>query len=346
MTITWGERPKRKASYETLKKVESDREYWVSGTLIGADAIYTIASVAPPIDIESLADATGAPIPLFLNKFGCAELGGGNWTVTVHYENTPNQYSLKFNNGVQTTKIRQALEHIRVYDCINGGSHDGAGQFTDGIPDFQGAIGVTGDGANITVEGSDTEIGKVEFSITKKLRMSTLPSSYMQMVIDMTPCKNDRQFTFIWKGQIYTFAKGSIKFRGMPTDENSEDETEMVYYFAYSKGSAASSIPVFDPGLGYSPGEQVIFGGNIYECIVITTVVIGTPPPSAPTYWQDLGPDGALRVAGSDPIVKEGWDLAWPWYRPVVANGSIIVTPAAIVIDRILDYGNLDLLNL
>jgi hypothetical protein len=341
MSITWGERPKRQASTDR-KKPTADREYWVSGTLSVSDAVLTIWENSDAVDTDSVVDIdSGIVLPLFRTKISPREEGGGNWTVGVHYEGVQNQYRMKFNIGTQTTKMRQSLEHIATYDCITGGSLLGPGDF-DTIPDFKGAIGVTGEGANITVDGADVEIGKVEFTVTKKLEYATLDSGYMSTVANMTPCVNDRPFVLFYRGQVYSFPTGSVLFRGMPTDDDSEN-VEVNYYFAYSKNVGTTTIPVWVNSLPYPMGYQVSYGGEVWQAIA--NVSAGVTPVEG-VNWTDLGPTGELIIGNSDPIVKEGWQLLWPWYRPKVDNGSIVPMPAAALIERVYNYGNLDLLSL
>jgi hypothetical protein len=103
----------------------------------------------------------------------------------------------------------------------------------NGVPNFMGAIGVN----EGTVEGCDVEVGKVEFSITKKWATATLSGAYIATLADMTDrtVVNAAPFVFVWMGQTLIFSRGTLRFRGAPIKWNSQSEVEITYHFAYQR---------------------------------------------------------------------------------------------------------------
>src|SRR5712691_7286387 len=114
MTIRVSERPKQGGTIQ-FKGPKARREYVVSGTTVKLDAQIAVANAAPAS--EASVDTFGATINLFLNSIDIREVGGGVWEATCDYEDTADQFDLKFNIGTQTTRIFQSKQHIRSYDC-------------------------------------------------------------------------------------------------------------------------------------------------------------------------------------------------------------------------------------
>ncbi len=381
MAFTMGERPKRTSTVE-FGKYAAAREYWFSGSLDECDALRTVGNSAPATIPGVGSD--GSAIVLFKNKVAAKEEGGGAWTVNIDWSETPDQFELKVNNGIQTAKMFQAIETIRTYDCVAGGSLEGPGAFNT-IPDFGNAIGVKGDGLNIEVEGLENEIGKFEFSITRKSTTASLSAAYTAYLANVTPSINNAVWNFVWRGQVFAFAKGSVKFRGCTTNENSTS-LEITHNFAYSKGSAADGTnwligtsytvgaqvkhegyiwvsltpnnigvePTYylpwDGDTSYSIGNLVLRVGHIYESN--TNGNIGNFPEFDAVNWTDNGeldwqrvrPTNELTVGNSGPIVKEGWEYADPWYRPGVASGIVLPVPTGIRILRVNEYSDFNVL--
>lgn len=121
------------------------------------------------------------------------------------------------------TAARAAADAVAA-DQVPGGN---------GVPDFKGAIGVNGD----QIEGCEIEVGKLEFSITKKWALGTLSGAYLQLLGEWTDrCRvNNNDFTFAWQGQTLTFRKGTLRFRCATVKWNNSNELEITYHFAYSR---------------------------------------------------------------------------------------------------------------
>lgn len=102
----------------------------------------------------------------------------------------------------------------------------------NGVPNFGRAIGVHQDG---TVDGVETEVPKTAFSINFKKKLSTLPSSYLQTLLDLQLHTNDAEYTINWKGQVMTFSPESLKFVGAPFKQNGEDDLDLTFKFEASR---------------------------------------------------------------------------------------------------------------
>lgn len=108
----------------------------------------------------------------------------------------------------------------------------------NGVPDFNKAIGVNGD----EVEGVEIEVGAFELSITKKWKLATLPSGYINVLSEFTKrsAVNHATYVIYWMGQTLTFPRGTLRFRSPSVKWTSEGELEIVYHFAYERSIIAS----------------------------------------------------------------------------------------------------------
>jgi hypothetical protein len=382
------EKPMQEGSIQ-FKGPTAKRVYALTGSTQKLAIQIAVITAAP--QTETSISSTGQQLSLFLDKVSVKEIGGGVWEATCDYADTPQQFDLKFNIGTQTVKRQQALEHIATYDCILGGVLMGDGAFTSGIPDFNGAIGVS----ETEVAGVDVEIAKIEFTITLRLNTANpigfdgqpLSPLYFWQVANITPCVNATDLTIIYKGQTFLFPKGSVLFRGAPMSTNSDTQLDITFMFAYSKNLTATAAdwvstetyqigsqvtyngylftstmvgnldnaPIgnaWSTSATYQVGDLVIFNGAIYEALQVTT---GNQPNISAAQWNAVGssswtPNGpsvpALVVGASDPIIKEGWWYAWPWYKTGTSGGTAHPLPTAIVVDRVYDYGDLALLEI
>jgi hypothetical protein len=124
----------------------------------------------------------------------------------------------------------------------------------NGIPDFRGVIGGNGD----TVEATEVEVAKFEFSITKKWQRAVLPSSYLNAVAELLNPRtavNNATFVINVLGQVLSFPKGSLRFRGFQETQQSNSELQITYNFAYERGITAAddyrignSVPIVKEG--------------------------------------------------------------------------------------------------
>lgn len=270
MTIRVGERPKQKATAQ-FGAHSITREYWVSGATDKTTAMRAVLARAPLQDAG--VDTLGNTVVISRNKVDASEQGGGVWEVMVNYSNSPSEFRLTITSGVQTTKIMQAQKTVEVYDCIDGSKASdvtdpsNGQQGTTNVPAFGNAIGVTGTGSSWTVEGVEAEIGKMEFSISKKIKFAQLSATYAQYVTSVTPSVNSADWYFLWDNQLFFFVKGSVKFRGARINQSSEGDFELVHDFSYSKGLSGSLPPAWDVSGTYVAGSQVTYLGHTWQSV-------------------------------------------------------------------------------
>jgi len=383
MAITVREIAKQSGNVD-FQHPQTSREYRAWGSYVKTEIQIAVASTAPSADTSI--DTEGNVIAVALKKIDLREIGGGAWEAICSYENTPDQFDLKFNIGTQTAKCLVAKEHIRVYDCKNGGQLDGPGDFTDGIPDFKKGINVA-PGFDGEVHGVDIEYSKVEFTITKKASNATIAANYIQTLAYITPSVNVDVFEFTFKGQTFSFPRGSVLFRGATTVQSSDLQTEVSLMFAYSRGLTLTA-DAWDSGATYNSGDRVVYQQILWECNTDGTTDAPVPnlwttdqtyafgaktrfdgncysslangnqgnePDNSPSDWQDDGPSpwteigpepNDFRVGDSDAIVKEGWQYMWFWFEQSVAAGVARPIPRAVVIDQVYDYGDFGLLDI
>ncbi len=224
-----GEKP-RQASKSHWSDPTSTREYWVSGatTRTDAETELDLGNYVPLVD-------TINGISRFYDSWSFKEGvgGGGNWDVVVSYSKSPNLKQHTIEIGVSNTKMMEALELIKSYDCSDPPVDPDAPQ--PGIPDFGGAINVHDNNVN----GVDVEIGAFTFSVDKIFQFSLLDQFYIKTLRDMSPSVNDAEYTIKWNGQIIACPSGSLKFRGCSMKQIATDGLSITFKFAYSKNITA-----------------------------------------------------------------------------------------------------------
>jgi probable HAF family extracellular repeat protein len=47
-----------------------------------------------------------------------------------------------------------------------------------------------------------------------------------------------------------------------------------------------STVPFWHPGVAYTVGQQVYFGGHIYQCVQAHTSQVTEEPPDVPALWR------------------------------------------------------------
>lgn len=340
MAIKITERPKQEGKAQ-FGSPESSKVFIASGSSDKAEIMKAIWAEAPDGD-EVIDLVTGESLPIFRDSIRVRELGPGPadgqgvWEGTVGYSDS-SLFELKINNGVQSIKMLQAPETIRVWSTATGNSVVG-GDFED-IPDFKNAINVSGFG-RYTVDGVEVEKGKLEFSITKKYKTSGLDAGYEMYLASITPSKNDAVWGFAWKNQLFTFAKGSVLFRGHTTDEGA-GTFSITHNFAYSRGLTIGHA-AWKSTTSYAAGDRVTFGGHVWTSNIFLNEG-NTPGTNA--AWADAGVDQSLTI-GEAQIFKEGWDYGYPWYGPDESNGVLLPQPKAFVVVRVHEPSDFEKLQL
>ena len=201
-------------------------------TFMGYTTRDLVAYALPPVDFTyaPYVDSVGG-VDRFFDNATIDEKGGGNWEVVVSYVKNPDQETLSYSIGVQSTKMYTSLSTVRTYDCVNGGID------TDATPNFFKSIGINGQ----NIDGVEVEIGKTTFTINRKLKMSTLSADYLDIVQAMTPSINDDTFDYTFKGQVLSWDSGELKFGGVHFQLTSDDALDITYSFAVSKNLVAGA---------------------------------------------------------------------------------------------------------
>lgn len=146
----------------------------------------------------------------------------GVWYSTIEYGSNQrpneNDYTENWETGGGTVKMKQALEHIADYAP------------TGTAPNFQGAIGVTADGA----EGVDIPTPKLDWTETHRLFDGVVSRAYRRMVAGLTPCMNN--------GEFRGFEAGEVQFLGASASKRGSELWEIAYKFSASQNAADLEI--------------------------------------------------------------------------------------------------------
>lgn len=202
------------------------------------DAALATAAAATASNASTASDAANALATAAADA--AVTLAGGGNGVTIFAANAADSAAFAANNADAsiTNALTNANAVIAAINAVITAMQADVAPGGNGVPNFNGAIGVNDD----KVEGCDIEIGKVEFSITKKWPQGILPAVYFVTLADMTDrtVVNGAPFTFAWMGQTLTFATGSLRFRGAPIQWSSQGEISITYHFAYQRPILAS----------------------------------------------------------------------------------------------------------
>lgn len=253
------ERPKQTAKFH-YSDPASTREYAVTQAATRDEAASAVGATAPLIDTVDGVDR-------FFSTMEIKEAGGGCWDAIVNYARNPESVEMNIDVGAGSTKALQSLETIAGYSCL-----DPALIFGTDYPDFGQGIGYNG----THFDGVDVELPKMEISINKKLKFSTLDPNYLKTLFDMAQTVNDDDFTFVWKGQNFSFAAGTLRFRGARIKQDADDNLDICYSFAYSKNLTAADNRTFG---GSEPIEKLghEYLWIYYEETTTASQIIKTP---------------------------------------------------------------------
>lgn len=330
MTINIRESPKQEFTVH-YSDPTSKRVYIVDGTLDRSDVVTKVGTTAPILD-------TIGSVTRFFDNYHVVEKGGGAWEATVEYRKNPSYWELSVDTSGGTAKVLQSISTVRSYTAVGalvGSSPEEA--IADGYTaDFKRAIGVTAS----SIEGVDVVIPKFDFSINYKLKMSSISSSYLMTIYDLTGKVNNATYTLSWKGQSLSFNKGDLRFMGAPCKQTRDDELDITYRFSAIKGLTAATGAAWDSTTPYAVGALVEHSSVVYRCVEAHT---NWTPPDA-RYWEQAN----ITIGDSDPIVKEGWQYLWVRYRETVdgSTNSIVKVPEYIYVEQVQKYGNFQLLGI
>ncbi len=230
MSVRISEKPRQTAKADQ-KKPSTTREYTCSGSTDRLEVLIALGNGTPKYD--DCTDTDGQIQTLYRSGIDLTERGGGVWEAVSRYDGAKEIIELTFNVGVQSAKIFQAIDTIRKYDCVNGGSANDDSAIGD-VPVLRNVIGVNGS----NVEGVEIEVGKVEFSLSKKVDIGEIPVVYLNTLATFTDrsAVNDAQYIINWLGQQLIFPEGTLRFRGASVKWDNFKAVGIDYHFVYSRG--------------------------------------------------------------------------------------------------------------
>ena len=341
MAITCVERP-RQASESHYLRPGGTREYIISGTTSKLSAQLCAVQNIPQTDTGLSVDSTtGTEVALFLEHIAIKEEGGGVWSAVARYESSSDVTDLQFTFGTVTTKIFQALRHIRSYDCKNGGID------TDDIPLHNGVIGVNGD----EVEGVDVEASDIQFVITKKRFRSTLPADYFQILVEImdmrTPVNNNAS---VVRGSITEANNAAPPALEAPI---MDDGNLLNAGGVGPGGDAGGPAPAADtrsyPFVFFWKGLRLEFPEGSLRLRGIPVKWTGMNEVEISYMFHYSRPITLLdnfTIGSSDPIQKEGHEYGWISYKLETSNGATIRIPESFNVEQVYpkrDFTVLDL---
>jgi len=219
----------RERPRQTVKEHWSDpastREYAITDAPTRDIALAAVQSVIPAFDVVSGRSR-------FYESTDLKEFGGGCWDATVHYGKNPNTIEMNFDIGAGTVKAVVSKATTGYYDC-QPSAPQGLNELGVDFPDFKRGVGWNG----TSFDGVDVETPRMEFSVNKKLRASTLNANYLTQLFAMAQTVNDADWSIAWKGQVLTFLRGTLRFRGARIRQDSDDNLDVTYNFVYSRGT-------------------------------------------------------------------------------------------------------------
>lgn len=188
--------------------------------------IFSVHGTDDDAAVRTLVEATVPTtyLGLTLADYDFRPLGNQLWEVSVHYglQKRTNESSTSFDTTGGTAHRTQSLQTMGSY-AVPGVTP----------PDFQGAIGVSGD----QVEGIDVTVPAFKWQRTKFWPAAAITPAYVLTVADLTGKVNQALFD--------GFAADTVLFLGATGSQRGKDDWEITYQFAYSPnvtGLAAGGI--------------------------------------------------------------------------------------------------------
>lgn len=218
---------------------------------------YFKLSVVPGYDVVD-------GVTRFLRGIAYAEEAKGAWKFTATYEKNPNIIKLNLDFTGGTKKMLTSLETVAAYDCTAPVDVLGTDEDWFNIPDFGRSINVNGD----KVDGVDIEDGQFNLTIDKHIELVSitgepagLPTNYLSTLYYMTPSVNDADFSLYWKGQVITFNRGELKFKGATiNDTSSELAVDIKFNLSASRNiSEADEITIGDSNAIVKKGWEYLW---------------------------------------------------------------------------------------
>lgn len=319
----------------------SRREWLLTGSSNRDIALGAAELFVPAID-------TCAGVARFFERYDLKEESTGAWSLKAQYRKNPAYWELSIDTSGGTGKILQSFNTVKGYDCLGRVPNEDptSWQLNGAIADFQRAIGVNGN----QIEGVDVVIPKFDFSISYKMKMSTLSALYLMTLYDLTGKANHAKFDLSWKGQTLTFQQGDLRFLGAPCKLSSDDNLDITFRFSASK-SIAVSVGDGPWLIGSSYVEDDLVDGTdatgtkdvVYRCLVGHDADADNEPPNA-AYWEAAN----ITIGDSIPISKRGWEYLWVQYEERLdrETNRMVRVPIAAYVEQVCKYGNFGLLGI
>jgi hypothetical protein len=207
-----------------IEKFDS-RESTVGVDSPTVDLQFMVLGTDDDAEVRTLVEST---IPAFyaglvFQSYHIAPQGGGVWESSARYgklePKETGESSFSFDTGGNTTHITQSLQTVASYAPPG-----------EDPPDFQGAIGVSGD----SVEGTDITIPVYNFTETHYIPVALVTPAYKAALFFLTGKVN----LFPFKG----FAPGEVLFLGASGSQRGQEDWELTFRFASSPNVTGLTI--------------------------------------------------------------------------------------------------------
>jgi hypothetical protein len=201
----------------TIHERYDSRETTVSFDRPAAELLYWVEGTESDLAVKTLVEATIPAIyaGLVYQEYRIYHRGGGLWDVSVRYgsreQNEVGTSNFSFETGGGTQHITQSLETLQ---------KKAPPDIT--APDFQGAIGVTGD----AIEGTDIVVPVYTFTETHYIANSAVTGAYKAALFALTGRVNGATF----RG----FEAGEVLFLGASGSKRGAEDWEITFRFAAS----------------------------------------------------------------------------------------------------------------
>lgn len=352
--VTWHEQINSGAGEVVFNSARSERRWLVTNCYDPNELIATAPDNIPTLN------AQGEISHIFRSyKYDpCQPTDGGLWQVVAEYQFTPEYYELSFDSSGATTKLITAIDDGTYYNCVNPSA---------AVPNFNRLVGVT----ESSVEGTEVPIRKFDFTVLIRNRFTTLPSSYIETIADLSGHANDRPLTINWKGQRFNFETEELLFLGMPGKMTSDEGFELSLKFSKSKGRRGGTwvtdtfvqpdvndtvvITVYSAAL-LSDGQYIfIVGGGDYLITDVTDEDItiqnlggannsesGTIIAQYAAVSADQNDREPLVIGNSGAIAKPGWRYLWTNSERQLSGGRFFLRPKIAVVNKVIRTADLN----
>lgn len=357
-----------------------DKMYAIYGVSSEGDAVAVAeANLTKTINVNS--------VILFLRgyKVKPSSSDGMLWIVTATYKYQVGVIEMTGDTSGGERTVTIAINNQQTYwRCDGTGDPDDRSADGQGWPSSGGLVGVTADGK---VDGCKTPLpDKFDFTILTRLKLSTMPSAYVNAMRRITGYTNQFPLTLNYRGQIFFFDAEELLFDGLPYKQDSDDDLEFSLKFKVSRGKAGGTRTLADyvqPAVsssvninlkttaGLSIGQKIWIGsgGGVYQIGIVTDAThikafsLATAAEALPGQVIEAGSvvsfdaddQNPLVIGNSDPITKPGW---WNLeVQPVsrvsgiiaggrFVGGTRVPQPGCVIISRVCPITDLSIIGI